>query len=201
MKYFLLSMFSMIFFSGCAVSSLGISDTRNLSLKNDNKHIEITNTILKKERQWYEYIDISQYKLKNNDTVLFYEYVELDTDWEFIFGPITTLKYILEGANSNTLYKGSAISLVQLKITNSKHINLLIESSGFHDMSYVYGFSDKEFLTLASSLGHKYTKKDLKKGSTPILLQSNMQHLSKWSVTMLFLRPLIQPSIRQISSY
>ena len=196
MKVFIISIIMSLFFSACTTSSLLVSLESQLEMEYESKKFLIAQEVFKARIQRYNNIEIFQYKLKKDTSILFYEYVEADINWEFIYGPIMTLGYIFNTSRSHILYKDSAISFVQLKISKDKHINILVESSSFSDMGFVYGFSDKEFIHLLEEVQGIKNKKALMQ-SKAVLLQETSSYLSVWSVRMLFFQPLLQLSMRQ----
>ena len=197
MKIFLFGVFISLLFSACTSSSLVVSPGNELVLGYEAKKIHIAKGIVEKKSQWFKNIDIEQYKFQGTQGTLFYEHLYTDINWEFKYGAITTLKYIFDGTKANILYKDSAISCMQLQISKTQHINILTESSSFDMMSYVYGFSDKEFLQLVSSMQKDETVVVLNQHTKAVKLENSLKHLSKWSVRMLLLQPLLKPVARR----
>jgi len=196
MRIFLVSFFSVFFFSSCAPSSLIVTSDESLALHQNNTAIRLARGVEEVKHDRYNNLNIIQYKIKGANNVLLYEHVEADINWEFIHGPISTLKYIFDGTKAEILYQDSNINLLQLKISKSKYINILAESSSFNTLSYVYGFSNSEFLELVKIFNKESSLKY--KGTVFSYLD---EVVSKWSVRMLLLNPLLKPDARRGSDF
>ena len=92
-------------------------------------------------------------------------------------------------SSSCKVYQSNLSLLIQLCLVNGDYINLLADKSGFHEMQYVYGFSNKELLSIASNLktGHYKLQNIVRlKGS-----------ITEWTQTKLILQPLIKPMFKR----
>ncbi|MFT5662598.1 MAG: hypothetical protein ACI9TV_003255, partial [Sulfurimonas sp.] len=188
-------------FSGCSTSSLIVLQNNTLHLKHQKMNKIIGLKVLQQDTQWYNNIDIEQYKVQGAVSTLFYEHIYTDINWEFKYGVISTLKYIFDATKATVLYKDSAISCIQLQISNTKHINILTESSSFDMMSYTYGFSDDEFVNLVASIQKDKVAVTLNKDTTALRLDKSLKYLSTWSVNMLLVQPLLKPVARRGTSF
>ncbi|MBC8237245.1 MAG: hypothetical protein H8E76_03355 [Helicobacteraceae bacterium] len=192
--------FLAIFFVACTPSSLLVSPTNTLDLKHKNSTVKIASNVLEKQEQSYENIKINRYKIKRAQRVLFYEHIQTDINWEFIYGPIYNLKYIFNGTKANIIYQSSNLTFVQLKISKDRYINILAESSGFKDFSYVYGFSNEEFRLVIDQVlnDNEYAEKLM---YNVTVLDERMPPLSQWSVIKLLLNPFLKPDVRSVSGF
>ena len=191
-------MFLAIFFAACTPSSLLISSKNTLDLEYNNTTREIASNISEQKELSYENIKIAQYKIQRNNYVLFYEHIATDINWEFRYGPIYNLKYIFDATHANIIEQSSNVTFLQLKISDNKYINILAESSGFKDFSYVYGFSNEEFSILINEIFHD------KKNTHALIydvvtLDNKSTPMSKWSVIKLLLSPFLKPDVRSVS--
>lgn len=201
MKSFIYITVIVLFLSACSTSSIDINKDNELNLCHDNLIVKLANEVIDKESQWFENLDIKQYKLKKDNSVLFYENIEVGINWEFKYGPITTLKYIFDATKADVLYQDSAISFICLQISKTQHINILMESSSFSAMSYIYGFSDKRFIEIIKPYKKSQKLSELSKRTSQKSLDVSTPHMSKWSVQMLFLQALLKPTVRTGSNF
>jgi len=193
---FLFYMFLIIFFSACTHSSLLVSPANTLDLTHNDSKIEVASNVLEKQEQSYENIEIIQYKIKKDKSVLFYEHIQTDINWELRYGPVFNLKYIFDATKANIVYQSSNVTFVQLKISDDKYINVLAESSGFQDFSYVYGFSNEEFSIVLNQVLHENAQELIYDVAA---LDETSIPLSKWSVIKLLLSPFLKPDVRSVS--
>ncbi len=197
MKTYILFIIGLVFLSGCATSSLKVSDTNELILQHDTKVTMLGTKVLTREHEWYRNLDIYKSKVQNSKGILLYEDVIADINWEFKFGSVTTIKYIFDAYKSDVIYMNSSLLLLQLRVNKTQYVNMLVEKSGTQELSYVYGFSNKEFLQLAKNIipeNNIFPSKFVHEG---IVFSSEIKHLSTWSVKMLLLQPLLQPVMRR----
>ena len=197
MKVYLFISISVFFLLGCTPSTLLMSEDKKLILKHKNISTLIAQETVSIEQEYYKNIELTKYTLKQGVNTLFFESVVVDMNWEFYYGPITTLKYIFDGTSANIIYKDSSMSLLQLSISKHSYVNIMAESSGFNEMTYVYGFSDETFKKLCKDVVNKdiqlkYEKKSLENPDKP---------LTKWSTLMLFFQALIKPDVRHGFSF
>lgn len=197
MKAYVIFIVSIIFLSGCASSSLKVSDKNELLLQNNNKQIKVGSKVLTKDYEWYRNIDIYKSKIQNSKSVLLYEDVIADINWEFKHGTVATIQYIFDSYKSDVVYMSSDVALLQLRVNKTQFVNMLVEKSGTQELSYVYGFSNKEFIELAQKIMPKDGESLSKLKNEGIVFSSEIKHLSTWSVQMLFLEPLLKPVMRR----
>ena len=191
-------LFSALLFSACTSSSLLVSPHNTLDLQHKNTSVKIASSVLEKQVQSYENIEIAQYKLKRDESVLFYEHVTTDINWEFRYGSVYNLKYIFDGTKANIVYKDSQVTFLQLKISNETYINIFAESSGFKDFSYVYGFSNEAFSVLIDQVSQTEKNAQSLIYNVPAF-DDKSTPMSKWSVIKLLLSPFLKPDVRSVS--
>ena len=189
MRYFFICI--VIFFSACTYNLVDIEQDhpilKSIGFEENFNIYPKINTY-----DWYQNVDINKYYFYFNATYLFFEKVEVDIDYELRYGPVTNIKKIFDGTRANILYKDSEISYLQLKISKTSHLNMIIESIYFDEISYIYGFSDNDFLNIVKNFDEQVSQRSLMTETDALELDKDEKHLSKWSVNNLLLEPLIK---------
>lgn len=196
MKIYVLAVLSVFFLNACTSSSLNISDTNKLLLHQGDKTLQISGKVLSRELEWYPRLNISKSKIQNDKGILLHEHVTTELNWEFLHGPIATLQYIFNSYDSDIIHMSTNLALLQLRVNKTDYVNMLVEISQTQELSYVYGFSNEEFISLAKNirLDSNHIIPKLKyKGLT---FGTDDKPLSTWSVKMLFLEPLLKRVMR-----
>jgi len=181
-------------FNACTPSSLEVASNSEIILHYDSKSYLFSKELKSSEHLGFQKMDIYKNSaLASEGGLLFYEKVTMDLEYEFKYGSVTTLKYIFDVSKTNIVYSSGNILLLQLRLKTGDYINLMAEKSGVQDMSYVYGFSNKELLSVASTLktGHYELQNVVRlKGS-----------ITEWTQTKLILNPLIKPMFSRRSPF
>ena len=192
-KIIILTIIALIF-NGCTPSSLDVSSTKEISIKIDSHSYMFSKDIKSVKSLGFQKMDIYQYSaLASDGGLLFCENVTMDLEYEFMHGSVTTLKYIFDVSKTNIIYSSGSTLLIQLRLVSGDYINLLADKSGFQEMQYVYGFSNKELLSIASNLkvGHYELQNVVRlKGS-----------VTEWTQVKLLLQPLIKPMFSRRSPF
>ena len=187
-------LFVSILFVGCTSSSLRLDKKELLFNYNSNSFL-LSNTVLEHTSLNYKDLFVNQYKLEDNkERVLFYEEAKTTLDFEFNFGGLYTVLYIFDDAQEYELfYTQNNFKLIQLKLKNSNYVNILIQASDTQSISYVYGFSNKEFSNLAKNLTKDSTQelKPLKYKAK--VLNKSQKPLTNWNDKMVYFTPLTTP--------
>ena len=145
----------LIFFSACSENSLDIQDNNKLILKDDSKSHMIAEKILSFENLSLRHMDVRRMAIESvSKQVLFYEKITTENDYELKENSLELLKRIFNIHRINTVYKSSSLIFVQLEEEES-YINLIAQTSSMTELSFVYGFSNKEFFQVANSLNIK----------------------------------------------
>ena len=194
MKNILYMIIIALTFTACTPSSLDIASTKEISIKIDSQPYLFSKDIKSAKRLGFQKMDIYQYSALSSDGgLLFCENVTMDLEYEFMYGSITTLKYIFDVIKTNIIYSSGSTLLIQLRLVTGDYINLLADKSGFQEMQYVYGFSNQELLSIASNL--KAENYELKEA---VRLKGS---ITEWTQTKLILQPLIKPMFNRRSPF
>jgi len=179
---------------GCSSSSLKMDKRGALLLNYDSKSYLLTHKILEKRLLNFKDLYIEQYKLEGvNDNILFYEDARTALNFEFNFGGLYTVLYIFNDAQKyEELYKRNNLRMLQIKLKNGSYINVIIQASDTQVYSYIYGFSNEEFMQIYNSLKAKDTKqKNLK--FKAITFNKSSKNITNWNDNLVFFTPLITP--------
>ncbi len=195
MKKIILLTIAMFMFTGCLTSSLTLDESNDLILKYNNDSVLLANKILEKSSLNYKDLFVDIYKLKNDkNRVLFYEKAQTTLEFEFNFGALYSVMYIFDYSRKYTdIYKRNNLRFVQLQLKNGTAVNVLIQASDTQFITYVYGFSNEEFMEIANSVRDS----DDELGTLEhngIVFNDNSKHFSTWTDKMVYFAPLITPA-------
>lgn len=195
MKFITMMIITLFLFVGCSTSSLVLHDDEKLVLGYDSNSVLLSNNIVESESLNYKDLFIYIYKLKDtNGRVLFYEDAKTELNFEFNFSELYTVMYIFGDAQEyEEVYKRNNLSFVQIKLKDNRYLNVIIQASDTQEYSFVYGFSNEEFLKLAKSVVLKDDKKDLVLKHDGLVFDSNAKPLSEWNDKLVYFTPLITP--------
>jgi len=155
----------------------------------------LSNTVVDTKSLNYKDLFINIYKLKDsNGRVLFYEDAKTELNFEFNFSELYTVMYVFDDAQEyEEVYKRNNLSFVQIKLKDKRYLNVIIQASDTQEYSFVYGFSNEEFLKLAKSVVLKDDKKDLVLKYKGVVFDANAKSLSEWNDKLVYFTPLITP--------
>ncbi len=195
MKNILLIIIIAILFSGCMTSSLTLTSKKSLDLQYDDKMYVVSDNVKSQGLLNFKDLLVWQYKITNEDgSVLFYEYADTDIRYEFNFMELSTVMYIFDDSKKyEKIYVRNNLTLAQIQLKNKKYVNVLIEGNTSQTYSFVYGFSNKEFLKLAKMLQVKDTKLGELKFEG-VTFDSSSKALTNWNDLLVFFTPLIIPN-------
>jgi len=154
MKNIIFTIIITLFFSGCVISSLSLTSNGNLNLKYNDKTFLVSQDVVHDGFLNFKDLIIRQYKVINSDgSILFYEDAETTLLYEFNFLELSTIMYIFDNSKKyEKVYIRNNLSLVQIMLKNGTYINVLIQANSSQLYSYIYGFSNKEFLKIANMI-------------------------------------------------
>ncbi|WP_294963874.1 hypothetical protein [Sulfurimonas sp.] len=195
MKIFILILLSLFILSGCSTSSLILNKDKELVLKYSTNDLLLTNKLIDSRFLNFKDLFVTIYKLKNeNGRILFYEEAKTELDFEFVYGGLYSVMYIFDDRQEyEVLYKRNNLSLVQLKLKDSSYLNVMIQASDSQVYSYVYGFSNEEFVQIAQMLKINENDKLGELKYEALIFSSQSKALSTWTDEMVFFTPLIMP--------
>jgi len=187
MKKSILLLIITLLLSSCAVSSLQIESTDELVLKQNSKDYDIGKSVDSNLLRFVR-LDITQNSIKaNSSSTLFYEQIITDQAYQFSRGSVETLQIIFDFSKSNIIYKSGNLLFVQFEVNDGKYLNLIAEISALQDMSYVYGYTNEEFIAMAKKMELDIDIADVRKSFIP------KQPITKWSQTRLIIEPILEP--------
>jgi hypothetical protein len=195
MKKLILFILLGVIFVGCAKSSLELNKKSELLFEYNTQSFLFSNSITEHNFLNYKDLFVEQYKLENeNGRVLFYEEATTELDFEFNFGGLYTVMYIFSDVQEyEELYRDNNLRLVQLKLKDKQYINILIQASDTQFISYVYGFSNAEFIKLAKQLSQESNREIKQLKHQGIILSKSQKPVTNWNAKMVFFTPLITP--------
>ncbi len=187
MKNLTLLIIIALLFSSCAPSSLQVEQNGELVLQHDSKVYTLGSS---GDSNLLRFVNlaITQSSIKStSNATLFYEQIIVDQAYEFSRGSVETLKIIFDLSKSNVVYGSGTILLVQLQVNRDAYVNIMAEISATQDMSYIYGYSNEEYLSMAKELGLELDSSSLRKVLRP------KASITKWNQTRLIIEPILQP--------
>jgi|GEM_PF-2717135 len=183
-------------FLGCTHSSLKLNNKKEELVFNYNSsQFLLSNKIIDSKLLNYKDLFIKQYTLKNQENrVLLYEEARTTLNFELNFSALYTVMYIFNNAREyEDVYKSNNLRLVQLKLKNETYVNVLIQGSDTQVLSYVYGFSNEEFLKLATTLAEKSKEEVKPLQNAGTIVSKSQDSLTNWNDKLVFFTPLITP--------
>ncbi len=164
-------------------------------LKYSYSDLLLTNKLIDSSFLNFKDLFVTIYKLEDkNGRVLFYEDARTDLNFEFRYLGLYTVMYIFnDRQHYDLVYERNNLTLIQLKLKDSRYINVMIQASDSQIYSYAYGFSNKEFMDIAKKIKVNDSDKIKKLEHEGIILNSSSKALSNWNDELVFFTPLITP--------
>ena len=199
MKKIVLIILSLFVLVGCSISSLSLSRTNELVLNHNDISMSIANKVLDVKSLNFKDLFVTIKKVQNSSgKTLFYEQANTELNFEFNFGGLYTVMYIFDNTQKyDEVYRENNLRFVQLNLKNGTYLNLIIQASDMQSYSFIYGFSNEDFLNIVKSLKTK-DKKLVQLKYQGVIFDSSSKALSNWNDTLVFFAPLITP-LRDIS--
>ena len=195
MNKLILLILSVFLLSGCQTSSLSINKSQELVLEYDIDKLKLSNKVISSKSLNYKDLFVKQLVLADEKgRVLFYEDAMTELDFEFNYNELRTVLFIFGDLDEyEIVYRRNNLYFLQLLLTDKTRVNLILQASSDQAISYVYGFSNQEFIKLAKEI-HIDSDADVKslkaQGQT---LEASQESLAKWNSKMVYFAPLITP--------
>ncbi len=195
MKNIVLLFLVALLFSGCITSSLKLNTSDDLVLKYNENELILTNKILDSKFLNFKDLFVTKYKLQDKDKrILFYEDARTEINFEFNYSDINTLLLIFGDINKyEVIYERRNLRFIQLQLKDKTNVNVMYQASDTQAITYVYGFSNHEFIKKAKEISGD-DEVDIKKlklqGQT---FTPSSEPLTNWNDKMVFFAPLITP--------
>ena len=201
MKNMIFTFLIALFFSACASSSLNLSKSGELKLNHSDKVYTLGLDAHYDNYLNFKDLFVKQYTIENhNKSLLFYEKLQTNMSFEFNFGGLSTVMYAFDDSRKyEKVYKIGNVNLVQILLKNKTYVNVIIEDNSVHEYSFIYGFSNEEFLKIAQSIKLKDTEIVEPKFEV-VTFNSASKPLTNWNTLLVFFTPLITP-LRELRSF
>ena len=201
MKNIIFTLFIALFFSACVGSSLHLDKSGELKLNHSDKVYLLGLNSQYDKMLNFKDLFVKQYRVENSDgTILFYENLQSDMAFEFNFAGLSTVMYAFDDSKKyEKVYKRGNVCLVQIMLKNESYVNVLIEDNSLQEYSFIYGFSNEEFLKIAQSIKLKDTE-IVKPKFEVVSFNFLSKPLTNWNDLLIFFTPLITP-LRELRSF
>lgn len=195
MKNIILIFLTLFILTGCSTSSLELNKDKELILKYSSSDLLLTNKVIDSSFLNFKDLFVTIYKLENeNSRVLFYEDARTSLNFEFRYGGLYTLMYIFDDRQHyDVIYERNNLKLVQFRLKDKRYLNVVIQASDSQIYSYVYGFSNKEFMEIANKIKLQDSDEIKELEHEGILFDSSSKSISNWNDNLVFFTPLITP--------
>jgi len=195
MKNLILIFFTLFILAGCSTSSLKLNEHKELVLNYSSSKVLLANRVVDSSFLNFKDLFVTIYKLEDKKgRVLFYEDARTALNFEFNFNELYTLMYIFDDRkNYDLVYKRNNLMLVQFHLKDKSYLNVMIQASDSQNYSYVYGFSNREFMEIAQKIKLNESDEIQELKHEGRLLDSSSKFLSDWNDVLVFFTPLITP--------
>jgi len=196
MKNFIILLLLGTLFIGCTHSSLKLNKKEELTFNYNSSQFLLSNSIVEHTSLNYKDLFVEQYKLENQEgRVLFYEEARTELNYEFNFSGLYTVLYIFDNAQEyEEIYRRNNLRLLQIKLKDNSSVNVLLQASDTQIISYVYGFSNDEFLQLAAKLAENPDEEVKQAKYQGITLNKSQKPVTNWNDKLVYFAPLITPA-------
>jgi len=183
---------ALLLLGGCQISDLSYQKGL-LSIQVDDKHLGIEGrpSYRRTDNFGNLYLVQEMLRLKNGGQVA-YERAMTDPLYEFNLLPIQTIKIVFDARQVNVIYFKSSFYLTQLILRNGSVLNLAMEQFDDQRLTFIYGMPTSEMRKMLRQLDPQAVGRPMME--RVITLPKDSHHfLSRWSVQMVQLTPLITP--------
>lgn len=201
MKNIILSTIFVLFFSACSTTYMNFSKDSALNINYDEKTYLLSQVSAEAKYLNFKDLYVKQYKTKTLDGgVLFYEYLKTDLSFEFNFGGLSTVMYLFDDSRKyEKVYKKNNLTLVQIMLKDGSYVNVIIQDSSTQVYSFVYGFSNEEFVEIAKAIKDEKDEITSPKFKA-ITFDNSSKPCTNWNTLLVYFTPLITP-LRDLRSF
>jgi len=194
MKNIIIPFLIALFFLGCTPSSLTLTSKGDLNLEFDSKIYLLSDKVQKQELLNFKDLFINQYKIDDENGVLFYEKAYTDLMYEFKYMELSTVMFVFDDSQKyEKLFVNNNLTLAQIQLKNKKYVNVIIQASTTQEYSFIYGFSNEAFMKIAQNLKSEDSKLEKLK-FLGVTFDKNSKPLTNWNDLLVFFEPLIIPN-------
>ncbi len=177
-------------FLGCSITTLSY-DNQNLSLSLDGEHIKIGAKTLKSESENYGNLYLSRRVLRlDNSTLLVYEKVRVDDQYELNFSTTKTVEIVFETKKISRVYSHKGLYLYQLLLKEHKVLNLVVEQFLDQEIVFIYGMKSSQMRELLKDINATTARALV---DDVVVLDGRDVVKSRWSSQKVHFAPLITP--------
>jgi len=188
MKSVFLSLLILLF-TGCTVNNLSLNDDKKLILSIDKEQNTLSSNILEQSNFVYGPLNVFRYKFQDENGIIFYEEVDINNNYTLKYTLTNTIQYIFATKDMQVVWQNKNLIFAQLELENKLFINIIISSNDAENFSYVYGFSNHEFMNiLRATVEDKPSIQRVARQAQTLSLGD--LELSRWSSQMLIMNPL-----------
>ena len=194
MKNIIIMLLILLTFSACTTSSLSLNKDKTLHLKYNDEQCIIAQDTFKTDGLNFKDLMVWQYTMIGTEgNTLFGEYAETDLMFEFRHSELSTVMYVFDESDKyEIVYKRNNLTLAQIQMKNKKYVNVLIQANNPQDYYFVYGFSNEEFMKIATTVKVKNTE-ILAPKFEAIVFDKNDKAQTNWNDMLVYFKPLISP--------
>jgi hypothetical protein len=183
-----------LFLTGCTTSSLKLTNDNELNLNYDKNRLLLSKDIQYQGMLNFKDLLVSQYKIiDSRGEVLFYEYAETSMVFEFNYEELDTVMYLFDDSQKYELvYKRDNLTFTQIQLKDGRYVNVMIEANCVQSYSFIYGFSNKEFMKIIDKVKLENANiKELKYNG--VVFNDLSKSVTNWNDILVYFTPLITP--------
>lgn len=189
-KYFS-SLLLLLFIGGCGVTTITHKDNQLVITVDDKSIKQKSKTISKNSDNFGKLYLLKEILELNSNSIIVYEKIRLDNEYEFNFSTTTTIKHVFESRKVSQVYANKGLYLYQILLLGGQVLNLMVEEFDSQSMVLTYGMTTNKMRELFKDLEATPRRELIEK--VVVLPRDKRAIKSKWSSKKIHFIPLITP--------
>lgn len=134
-----------LIFTGCTTPSTLTYDKSKLTLKVENRHLQVHGSVVKSNTENFGILYLDQKLLRLDDgSLVMYEYGETDMSYEFANTTQYTIDNVFDVVQSIEVFEQSLFFAYQLVLSDRRILNVVVSQGYDQEITMVYGMSSEK---------------------------------------------------------
>ncbi len=171
--------------TGCATSSLNLGADDTLTLTYDKQKLSARGLTLDTKYDRYPELELYQSIIElDDDTLLVYEDVEADQQYQFQYATQQSVAMIFDAKKLKIIYQRNNLYFIQLELKNENYLNVIAQQSDMQRFTQLYGFSNTQMKKIIATVSQE--KKEFKLQEKVTTFEHfEGSYISKWSTKLI----------------